>query len=846
MLRRVCTFFAALLLMAVPAAAQDSLATIEDKTEGLEQRDGFFPLYWDARGGKVYLEIPRLGEEFLYVSSLPAGLGSNDVGLDRGQLGGEQVVRFERVGPKVLLVAPNVQYRASSENEAERRAVRDAFAEGVLWGFTVAAETEGRVLVDATDFIVRDAHGAVQRLKATGQGTFQLDKSRSAPFVENLKAFPQNTEMEARLTFTTDAPGGYVQQVAAAPEAVTLRMRQAFVQLPDTAGYAPRRFDPRSGYFSAAYYDYATPIGEDLTQRVITRHRLACAGAPDEEGLCTPEEPIVYYLDPGTPEPVRSALLDGARWWTDAFEAAGFRDGFQVEMLPEGADPMDVRYNVIQWVHRATRGWSYGASVTDPRTGEIIKGHVTLGSLRVRQDYLLAEGLLAPYTGEAAGGVPAEDDPMLKMALARIRQLSAHEIGHTIGLAHNFAASTNDRASVMDYPAPLGTVENGEISLDAAYDTGIGEWDKLAVRYGYAAFPEGANEEERLNAIVQEARERGLDYLTDADARPSGAAEPTANLWDNGESAVDALENEMQVRALALENFDEATIREGEPLARMEEVLVPLYLRHRYQVEATAKLVGGVRYMYAMRGDGGAEPAPVEAAAQEAALEALLATVTPAALRLPPAARAVIPPRPPGYGPNRELFDGYTGLTFDPYAPAEVAAHMALSALVQPQRAARLAAQDDFAPDLPGLADVLARVTDQTWKAAAPGDAYDAQLQRVVQQVWTDALLTAAAQAMLAPPVRAALTHELRALRDWLEANPGTGADAEAHRAFAHAEITRFLDRSHDEAAPQEVLDAPPGSPIGQDASAFQQRQQRRAQWLRGWDTAPAGCGVRL
>ncbi len=845
MLLRYATLLAALLFVASPAAAQqDSLSTIAKKTDGLEKRDGFFPLYWDASAGKVYLEIERLEEDFLYVVSLPAGLGSNDIGLDRGQLGGEQIVRFERVGPKVLLVAPNVRYRAETQNAAERRAVEDAFAEGVLWGFEAVAATGERVLVDATPFIVRDAHGIRERLKETEQGTFSLDKSRSVPFPENLKAFPQNTEMEARLTFTTDEAGGYVRQVAAAPEAVTLRQRLSFVQLPDTSGFQPRRFDPRSGYFSTEYYDYAAPIGEDLTQRLITRHRLHCAGARDESGLCAPEEPIVYHLDPGTPEPVRSALLDGARWWNAAFEAAGFRDAFRVEMLPEEADPMDVRYNVIQWVHRSTRGWSYGASVTDPRTGEILKGHVTLGSRRVRQDYLLAEGLLAPYTGGNAGGFSSpENDPMLEMALARVRQLSAHEVGHTLGLAHNFAASTNRRASVMDYPAPLAAVENGEVSLQDAYDTEIGEWDRMAIRYGYAAFPDGANEEARLDSIIQEMRAAGLDYLSDADARPGGAAEPSANLWDNGQDVTQALEEEMRVREVALKNFGEAVIREGEPLALMEEALVPLYLRHRYQIDATAKLVGGVRYTYALRGDSISRPAPVEAVAQQRGLDALLATVTPEALRLPPTARAVIPPRPPGYGPNRELFEGYTGLTFDPYAPAEVAAYMTLSAIVQPERAARLATQGDFDASLPSLADVLTRITDQTWKAPAMSDAYDAALQRLVQQVWTDALLEAAARESLSPPVRAGLTHELRSLRDWLGENPGRSGEAEAHRALARAEINRFLGRTYDEAASPQRLDAPPGSPIGGGAPAFQQRQSRRAALLSGWLPAEAACG---
>jgi hypothetical protein len=834
---------ALLLLLAPPAAGQDGdgdsdvLPTIAEKTEGLEKRSGFFPLYWDARTGTVYLEIPRLGEHFLYLQSLPAGLGSNPVGLDRGQLGGEQVVRFERVGPKVLLVAPNLKYRASSENPAERKAVREAFAEGVLYGFEAVAESDGggRVLVDATEFMVRPgAYDVAKQLQDAGQGTFSLAESRSAPFMENTKAFPQNTELAARLTYTSEDPGAKVRRTAAAPESVTLRVRQSLIALPDSSGFRPRRFDPRSGFFYTSYADYAVPIGTDLEQRFIARHRLKKED-PDAEMSAPAGGPITYYLDRGTPEPVRSALLDGARWWKEAFRAAGFRDAFRVKMMPKGADPMDVRYNVIQWVHRRTRGWSYGASVTDPRTGEIIKGHVTLGSQRVRQDYLLAEGLLAPYTDENAGGFAAQghdpqgtpegEDPMLKMALARIRQLAAHETGHTLGLAHNFAASTGEtRASVMDYPAPLATVApGGEISLEDAYDTGIGEWDTQAIRYGYGVPAEGQSTEAFRQSVLAEMQERGLSYLTDADARPGGAAEPSANLWDNGTDMVQALQREMKVRREALGRFGEAVIREGEPLATMEEALVPLYLRHRYQVAATAKLLGGVRYRYALRDasgeDGSAEadaPQPVEVSAQREALGALLQTVTPQALALPEAARRALPPRPPGYAENRELFDGYTGVTFDPYAPAETAAQMTFAQLVAPARMARMAYQTDRRSAAFGLRDVLDEVTAQVWKERPPEDAYRAGLKRTVQQTWTDALLGAAQEKKLAPPVRAALTAHLRGLEAWLAEHPGTGEATQAHRALARRRVARYLDRPYrPDARERQPLGVPPGSPIG-------------------------------
>jgi len=821
--------------------AEEPLPSIAEKTEDLDRMDGFVPLYWDARAGTLWMEISRFNTPFLYVTSLPAGLGSNPVGLDRGQLGSQRVVQFERTGPKVLLVEPNLDYRATTDNPDEQEAVREAFAPGVVWGFEVGAQSEDgeTVLVDATDFVVRDAHGVVRRLKETDQGSFSLDESRSAPYLDNVKAFPDNTEMEARLTFTTDEePGEYVQETAADPTSVTLRVRHSMVALPDTAGYTPRRFDPRAGLFYSDYMDFAAPIGTSMTQRLVNRHRLTCAEPAGEDGLCPAEEPIVYYLDPGTPEPVRGALLDGARWWAEAFRAAGFEDAYRVEVMPDSVDPMDVRYNVIQWVHRRTRGWSYGASVTDPRTGEILKGHVTLGSQRVRQDYLLAEGLLAPYQGERADGLAPENDPMLEMALARIRQLSAHEVGHTIGLAHNFAASVNDRASVMDYPAPLARVEGDSISLEDAYDTGVEDWDEIAVRYAYAQPDPGQSEEDLLDGILRDAREQGLLFVTDRDARPAGAAQPEGNLWDNGDDVVAALDREMNVREVALGRFGEAVVQTGEPLALMEEALVPLYLRHRYQVEATAKLVGGVAYDYALRGAEARLAERVPADRQRAALDALLETIRPARLALPPAVRTQLPPRPPGYPSNRELFEGRTGLTFDPYAPGEVAATMVVDALVQPERAMRLVAQHDADPNRPGLSAVLTRVTDQVWKDDVPSDAHRAEVQRTTQQVWTDLLLSRADRAETAPAVRARLTQHLRELADWLTDTPGEDAETQAHRRSLRALIQRFLERDHKSTTPPAALETPPGSPIGQRAPAYQQRQQRRHEWLA--EQAPA------
>ncbi len=825
-------FFSLLLLLclaSLPAYGQ-GITSITDKTAGMDKRDGFFPVYWDETKGDIYLEIPALEQEFIYVTSMPAGLGSNDIGLDRSQLGSTRLVRFERVGPKILLVMPNLRYRADSESAAERASVREAFAEAVLWGFTAEAEEGGRVLVKATDFVVRDANDIVRRLRGAQQGSFSLDKSRSAPVPAMLKAFPRNTEMEARITFTSASPGRYVRDVAADPYSVTLSVRHSFVLFPDD-GYTPRVFHPGAGYGAISYMDYAAPIGEDMRKRYIRRHRLIKQN-PDSV-ISDPVSPIIYYLDPGTPEPVRGALLDGARWWTDAFEAAGFSNAFQIEMLPEGADPMDVRYNTIQWVHRATRGWSYGASVTDPRTGEIIKGHVSLGSLRVRQDYLIAEGLLAPY-----GDSLAAEDPMLSMSLARIRQLSAHEVGHTLGISHNFASSVNGRASVMDYPAPYAVLDvNGEIELEAAYATGIGEWDKVAIAYGYAQPLPGDSEAALLDAILQQAWADGLHYITDADARPSGAAHPLSNLWDNGDDIVGALRHEMAVREVAMGRFGENVIRTGQPLATMEEALVPLYLRHRYQIQATAKLLGGMTYTYAMRGDGQAPVAPVEGAVQEDALEALLEVVMAEALRVPESIRLNIPPRPPGFPMHRELFSRHTGLVFDAYTPAAAVATMVFGQILSPERAARMAYQTDHDDTLPDFHEVMEVVSDATWGVDSSEDPYEAELQRVVQLVWIDELIGLASNREAAPAVRALVEERLREFAEWIPdaGIPQSDRETRYHHQMVLADIERYLLREY-EASERAVRTAiPPGSPIGSDM-----RRQLRHAFLDS--TATAWC----
>jgi hypothetical protein len=806
--------------LAAPSAAwggaeTGQAPTIAEKTAGAQKFAGYFNLYWDAKQGKLWLEIDKWGSEFLYQSGLPAGVGSNDIGLDRGQLGATRIVRFERSGPKVLLIQENLEYRAVSEDPYERRAVHDSFAESALWGFKVEAEEKvgdkDHALVDATDFFLRDDHGIPAALRRAKQGAFHLDGSRCAIYLPQTKNFPLNTEVEAMLTFAGEDPGRWVRDVTPSPESITVREHHSFVQLPPT-GYKPRGYDPRSSFFGIGYMDYATPISEPIVKGFIARHRLE--KKDPKAAVSEAVQPIVYYLDRGAPEPIRSALLEGARWWNQAFEAAGYKNAFRVELMPEDADLMDLRYNVIQWVHRATRGWSYGAAVIDPRTGEIIKGHVTLGSLRVRQDFLIAEGLLAPYEKGKPGAVKAQE-----IALARLRQLAAHEVGHTLGLMHNYSASTVNRSSVMDYPPPyvkLGA--DGVPDVSAAYATGIGAWDKVSIAWGYQDFAPGTNEQAALNKILLDAYGRGLRYLTDQDARPAGSSSSVAHLWDSGTNVVDELNRLMQVRGAALKRFGENNIREGAPLATLEDVLVPLYLVHRYQVEAASKLVGGMDYTFALRGDGQTPTQIVAPAEQRRALAAVLATLKPDALTLPEPLLKMVPPRPPDYERGREHFKIRTSPAFDALAPAEAAAQHTLQFLFNPERAARLVEFHARNAENPGLEEVLDAVLNATWKAPHPRG-YDGEVAQVVDNVVLYDLMAMSINERTTQEVRAIASLKLHELKDWLDSPEGglqLSTFHHAHIYYSKKQIEQF------EKDPKKIeltapAEPPDGPPIGTD-----------------------------
>ncbi len=836
---------AALAFLSVVAAASGlhaqstDLPSIGEKIAGSEAIEGFFNLYWNAREGTLYWEIDPARGEFLYQVSMGSGLGSNPIGIDRGQLRGTHVLAPERIGPRILLKEPNYRFRAISDNPQEVEAVRDAFAPSVHWGFDIVAESDGRVLVDATPFFMRDARGIVQQIAGRGQGRFQLDASRSALHLPATKSFPENTEVEATLTFTSDAPGSLVSGVAASGDAITLRVHHSLIKLPGD-GYRPRVADPRVGVNGPTIVDYATAIDEDLRHRWVARHRLERRDPNAERSEAV--EPIVYYVDRGTPEPIRSALIEGAEWWDDAFQAAGFIDAFQVRVLPDGVDPQDARYNMIHWTHRRTRGYSYGNTITDPRTGEIIRGVVNLGSLRLRQDYLHGQGMVAPFGGgnasddglgyfdtvegtasnayyETCGlssspvfdylAQVAENSDAVEMALARVRQLSAHEVGHTIGFPHNYMASAFGRESVMDYPAPLVEIdENGNLDLSNAYVPRIGEYDKLSVNWLYREFPSGVNEVEALKGIAEQGVRDGLIYMGHSNNNFIGAGHQFASVWDNGSNLVDHLKTEIRIREIGLQRFGLGMIRDGEPLSNLEFVLLPLYMHHRFQLRSAAQSLGGADYRYALKGDGQVPITIIPGEEQRDALETILSTLTVDFLALPERIVNMIPPPAFRYGIGED-FPGHTELLFDPLGAAEAAADFAVGEVLQPQRMARLVLYGSLG-DYPDLEEVADRLIAATWSAAAPSDEYRVRVLHSVQRAVVDHMMRQASMEGNPGEVRAVLADRLDRLAGEIESLTASSP----HERLAAADIRRWQNRTEG-TIPGPLLQMPAGDPIG-------------------------------
>ena len=680
----------------------------------------------------------------------------------------------------------------------EKLSVQQAFAKSVLFGFKIEAYINGAYLIDFTDFLMQDVHGVLKRLAQAKQGTYSLDKSKSSLALDRTKSFPKNTEFEARLTFAGNGTGAEIRSVAPNPDNVTVVEHHSFIELPDN-NYQPRLFDPRSGANAITFQDYASPVQEVILKKWITRHRLE--KKDPKAAVSEAVKPIIYYLDNGTPEPVRSALMEGGRWWNQAFEALGYKDAFQIKLLPEDADPLDVRYHVIQWVHRSTRGWSYGASIADPRTGEIMKGHVSLGSLRIRQDFLIAQALMnAPFATDGTNNAP-----MLAMALARIRQLAAHEIGHTLGFAHNYAASARGNTSVMDYPHPQIEFKGNQMDFSHAYDTKIGEWDKVSVDYAYGSH----KTQSELNQVLDKAYEKGLRFITDSDARNPGGAHIYAHLWDNGTTIIDELKSILAVRQKAIAQFSVANIRPNEAYSHLEDVFVPLYFLHRYQTEAVSKIIGGSEYNYAVRGGKEMVITPAPRTLQIDALHTITNTLDAQTLAIPKEKLALFPPRAFNYDRTRESFKGKTGITFDPFGAVEAATDFTLDFLVHPDRLSRLAGNKAVDAKQLGLQETLSWLVQSTIHKTH-ADAYFQATQETINFKVVSSLLNVLNAPTISPLAAAEVMESVQKIRSYYGKNPSTMAK------YIVQTIDQFKANPNDW-KPMQTPIIPDGAPIGMD-----------------------------
>ena len=748
--------------------------------------------------GKIILEINKLDSEFMYINSLSRGVGNNDLGLDRGQLGDSRVVYFTKRGNKILLIQPNLRYVSNSSNYLENKAVKEAFARSVLFGFDIIEKTKDSYKIDITSFLIRDAHGVSQRLRYSNSGSYTLNKSMSAIDLDRTKAFPKNIEFDVLLTFIGNPSGNLVRSVTPTASNLTVNQHHSFVELPDN-NYKKRKFDPRSGSNPFIVYDYSTPIDDKLEQRFIVRHRLN-KKYPKQE-ISEPVEPIVYYIDNGTPEPVKSALIEGGNWWNQAFESAGYKDAFRIEVLPEDADPMDVRYNLIQWIHRSTRGWSYGASIVDPRTGEIIKGQVSLGSLRVRQDYMILSGLIDNPND-------IENKSLIKKtSLDRIRQLSAHEIGHTLGFAHNYISSANNRSSVMDYPHPKIDIVNGNINIDNAYSKNIGDWDKVSVRYAYTDFQENENEDVKLNDIIEEAVNKGLYFLSDSDSRPVGSANPFSHLWDNGEFPYKELNKLLKVRDLALKNIDLDNLVDGEPYDRIEDILVPIYMLHRYQIESAAKAIGGVDYLYFVKNKNNDKVKFVDSKLQKESLKSLLNVLNPKNLVLPTNLIQILSPRSFRNPRTRENFESNTGVTFDYINASSSIINHTLTFLMNPERINRIYQQNMFGENILTLDDYLTIISNSIFsnKRMSP---YESSINKNTSSLFLDHLFLTFNNSNTNDLSKSVILSSIMNTKEKLSSNLND------YNRFLVNKINGFIDNP-DKYIPVEKTKIPDGSPIG-------------------------------
>ncbi len=779
----------------------------------VSSKDGtLLPVRVDRQSGQILITLPppdadEVSGRFLYATMLKSGLGSAQARLDRGLIdnaegfGVTHIIAFRRLGAKVAIQYENPRFRATGSDANVARGAAQSFPVSTVgMANIVSTAADGAITIDIAPFLASDTMNIGPALGADAKG-WKLDPALSAADPSAVKDFPDNIELEAVQTYSNETPGEIVREIGSDPRHISFTVHHSLVRLPGP-GFTVRRFDIRSGTNSTQVYDYGTPLGEDVQYGMANHFRLEKVDPTAAQSRV--KKPIIYYIDNTMPEPIRDAVAKGVAWWNQAFEAAGYIDAFQVKILPPGADPADVRYNMVNWTDRLTRGWSYGTGVIDPRTGEIIKGNVVLGALRVRQDVVLFESLLGT-AGDNTGG---PNDPV-RIALARMSQLGAHEVGHSLGFVHNFEGSTQDRTSVMDYPFARIAIKNGKLDLGDAYAQNIGSWDKYTVNWLYGQPAPGVDPDTAARAKADAMVKSGMKFMTDIDGRSADLAVPGDNMWTDGADEAPDLQKIMEVRRIALSHFGPGMLRKGEPLADLKRKFVPLWLLHRYEIDAVGKLVGGMNYTYALAGDGTAPPSPVDATRQEAALSAMLDTLSEKELTVPP---ALLPLLSSGYNGNAdvqydgEIFKTAGASTFDPLVAADVAAQITLETLLAPMRLARIYNQHHADARLPGLEEVLDKLV-----AATVDVRTDAVGRRVAYR--TIMMLAAAARNEKTPgDVAVIIRDRLKTVTSSLGKVTGQGADARwARGTAAILADPQLLQRTLDTAY---VPPIPPGMPI--------------------------------
>lgn len=673
-------------------------------------QNALVPVTANESDGKIVLTLPRQDKDgiagrFLYVAQIESGIGSSATGVDRGAPLRNGIIRFRRAGGKVIAELENTSFVAVSGSTAQKASVANSFSNATLWvGDISSTDKDGSFKFDFAPFLAMDHFGFAQGL---GEG-YALLNNRSVADPAKVRIFPENVEFSALLSFASSKPTPELRNVSPTGTDISLWVRHSLVRLPAVPMQV--RHDPYDYIINVPQYDFSVPLGRSMLRKVALRHRLEKV---DPRAARSPvKKPIVYYIDSAAPPAIREALREGVAWWAQAFDEAGYIDAFRVEELPSGVDPLDMRYNVVNWVNRATRGWAYGSSIIDPRTGEILKGSVMLDSLRASQDVLIFQALVG--AGLSDSGDP--NDPVAA-ALARIRQLGAHEVGHTLGFQHNFAASTQGRYSVMDYPAPRVKLTDGKIDLSDAYGVGVGEWDKFTTRYLYAETDEAAR------GMAQEAQAKGYRFVSDNDARPTSTGNPQGAMWDDYADPVAELGRVMVVREAALARFNVDAIPTGQELASLRRAFVPIWLLHRFQTEATAKLLGGITSPSALAGDA-VSVMNVSGPEQAAALNALMSALAVDALTVPARLQPLLSYAQGDdgdYSTQIEIMPTAGGPAFDTLKATEIGTVHVLDSLLDPQRLNRLEMQNATESSVPSPADVVARLIAHADAAAASG-----------------------------------------------------------------------------------------------------------------------------